>query len=273
VAAQNGFTGAVSLSASGVPAGATASFSPSSISGSGSATLTIATSTSTPVGGSTITITGTSGSITHTANITLAVSAVAATARAISVNFVGSGTAMAPSEVAGVVAESNWNQAAGASSSSPMALLDDTGAATSATITWRADDVYSLPIADEAGNMRMMEGYLDNGKGDATVITVTGLASSAGGYVVYVYADGDNGADSRASLYQISGNGITTDEIGLADLANTNFDGTFVEANNSAGNYVMFTINATGFTLTAIPAQSQSGVERAPVNGIQIVPQ
>lgn len=179
---------------------------------------------------------------------------------------------MASSEVAGVVAETNWNQAVGASSTTPMALVDDTGAATSATITWKADDIYDLPIADAPGNVRMMRGYLDDETGDTTVITISGLVADANGYTIYLYGDGANGSDSRASLYQISGSGITTTSVGLADLSNTDFDGTFVQANNSAGNYVVFTVNATGFTLSAIPEPSQSGVERAPVNGIQIIP-
>jgi hypothetical protein len=278
IAAQNGFTGSVTLSASGLPEGATASFSPASISSSGSSTLTIATTALTPSGGTTFTITGTSGSLTHTAQATLVVTAAGSTgAKAISINFVGTGTAMAPSEVAGVVAEDNWNQAGGASSSgSGVGLVDETGAETGATISWKADNIYNLPIADEPGNARMMRGYLDNSKGNSTVITVRGLPANTNGYAVYVYADGNNGADSRAAQYEISGAGITTTTIGLADLANSDFDGTFTQADNTAGNYVIFTINAgsaaNGFTLTATSNLSQSGLERAPVNGIQIVP-
>lgn len=275
VTAQNGFTGSVTLSASGLPVGASASFSSASISGSGSSTMTITTAALTPAGGTTFTITGSSGTLTHSANAILVVTAAGSGgAKAISVKFVGTGTAMAGSEIAGVVAEDNWNQAAGASSSSPMSLVDETGATTSATIGWTADNIYNLPIADEPGNARMMRGYLDNSKGNPTVITVSGLPANTNGYAVYVYADGNNGADSRAAQYAISGAGITSTTIGLADLANTDFDGTFTQANNTAGNYVMFTITsaAGGFTLTATPNLSQSGVERAPVNGIQIVP-
>ena len=74
-AALNGFSGSVSLSASGLPAGATASFNPSSVATGASSTLTITTTASTPVGSSTLTITGTSGSLTHTATVTLNVTA------------------------------------------------------------------------------------------------------------------------------------------------------------------------------------------------------
>ncbi|WP_405144714.1 M4 family metallopeptidase [Sphaerisporangium sp. NBC_01403] len=64
----------VSLSASGLPSGATASFSPTSVTSGGSATLTISTSTSTPSGTYTITVTGTGSGATHTAAYTLTVS-------------------------------------------------------------------------------------------------------------------------------------------------------------------------------------------------------
>jgi hypothetical protein len=59
VAAVNGFTGTVTLSASGLPAGATASFSPAMVTNSGNSTMTLKTASTTPIGSSTITITGT----------------------------------------------------------------------------------------------------------------------------------------------------------------------------------------------------------------------
>jgi len=71
------FNSAISLSASGLPAGASASFSPSSIAapGSGSSTATIITSATTPAGTYPVTITGSGGGTTHTASITLTVTA------------------------------------------------------------------------------------------------------------------------------------------------------------------------------------------------------
>lgn len=62
---QNGFTGAVTLSVSGLPAGATASITPETA--TTTATLAVATTGSTPTGASTLQITGTSGSSTRTA--------------------------------------------------------------------------------------------------------------------------------------------------------------------------------------------------------------
>ncbi len=70
----NGFTGSVSLSASGLPAGVTATFNPAST--TGTSTLTLTASGTATVGTSTITITGTSGALTHTTTISLTVNSV-----------------------------------------------------------------------------------------------------------------------------------------------------------------------------------------------------
>jgi uncharacterized membrane protein len=69
-----GFVGAVSLTASGLPAGATASFSPSSlVSGHDTSSMTVQTGASTSPGSYPITITGQSGGTTHTTSATLVV--------------------------------------------------------------------------------------------------------------------------------------------------------------------------------------------------------
>src|SRR6185312_9197590 len=72
---SGGFTGSVTLSASGLPAGVTAGFGTNPATSSSVLTLT-ASSTAT-TGTSTVTITGTSGTLTHTTTISLTVSAPA----------------------------------------------------------------------------------------------------------------------------------------------------------------------------------------------------
>ncbi len=71
-----GFTGNVSLSASGLPAGVTASFGTNPATSSSVLTLT-ASSTAT-TGTATVTVTGTSGTLTHTTSISLTVNVAAA---------------------------------------------------------------------------------------------------------------------------------------------------------------------------------------------------
>lgn len=70
---SGGFTDQVTLSVSGLPTGATASFSPNPA--SSSSTLTIATGTSTPPGTYPLTITGIASTLSHTTTATLVVSA------------------------------------------------------------------------------------------------------------------------------------------------------------------------------------------------------
>jgi len=72
IAALNGFSGSVSFSVTGLPAGATGTFSPNPAPGT-SSTLTVSSAASTPTGSYPLTITGTSGSLTHTATATLVV--------------------------------------------------------------------------------------------------------------------------------------------------------------------------------------------------------
>jgi hypothetical protein len=71
VTPSGGFTGAASLSVSGLPGGAGGTFNPNPT--TSTSTLTVATSATTPTGSYPLTITGTSGSLTHTASATLVV--------------------------------------------------------------------------------------------------------------------------------------------------------------------------------------------------------
>ncbi len=71
----NGFSGSVTLSASGLPTGVTASFNPNPA--TTTSTLTLAASSSATTGTVTVTITGESGSLTNTTTISLTVNASA----------------------------------------------------------------------------------------------------------------------------------------------------------------------------------------------------
>src|SRR5205085_1977843 len=78
-AVSGGFNSAISLSASALPAGVTASFSPTSIAapGSGSSTLTFSASATATTGTTNVTVTATGGGITHTVTIALTITATA----------------------------------------------------------------------------------------------------------------------------------------------------------------------------------------------------
>jgi subtilase family serine protease len=107
--ALNGFDSAVALSATGQPAGVTATFNPASIAapGSGTSTLTLAVDTTTAKGTYPITITGTGGGVTKTTTVTLTVTAtkkifsISASPKAITVARGSSGTSTITAKVAG----------------------------------------------------------------------------------------------------------------------------------------------------------------------------
>jgi hypothetical protein len=151
-----------------------------------------------------------------------------------------------------------------------MGLVDASGALTTATVTWSSSGVWMSPITDQPGNRRMMKGYLDTTNTSMTTVTLAGLPQQA--YDVYVYVDGDNRTYSRSAAYTISGPGIATATVNLTDASGINFGTTFTRAGDSTGNYVKFTVTASGFTLTATPTLPTGATRRAPVNGIQVIP-
>ena len=219
---QAGFADPVKLTVTGLPAGATFSFD--------QAILAITTTSNTPVGAYTLVISGISGALIATTSVTLTVNATGPGKGAVSIDFVGTGVPMDPQETAGVIPKQFWNSAPGAASDTPLALVDETGAPTTATVTWICDNAFRLPKPDQPGDQRLMNGYLDTGNANPTTVTVTGLAPNT--YDVYVYADGDNGGATRMGIY----NGI-----GLIDAANTNFSGVIPRPTIPASNYLKFT--------------------------------
>ena len=77
-AVTSGAAQSVSLSASGLPLGASASFNPASVTAGGSSTLTVSVGAATASGTYTISVTGTGTSATHTTSVVLTVTSAAA---------------------------------------------------------------------------------------------------------------------------------------------------------------------------------------------------
>jgi hypothetical protein len=77
---SNGFSSAITLSASGMPSGTTVSFNPNPIPapGSGSSTMTITVGSSTPTGTYLITVTGSGGGVQQNTTVNLTVTALVA---------------------------------------------------------------------------------------------------------------------------------------------------------------------------------------------------
>jgi subtilase family serine protease len=113
-----GFSGVISLSATGQPSGVTVSFNPTSITGAGSSTMTMTVGSSTSVGTYTIKVTGTSGSTTASTTVSLTVTgtspnfAISASPTSISVARGSSGRSTITTAISG-----GFNSAIGLSAS------------------------------------------------------------------------------------------------------------------------------------------------------------
>ena len=98
-------------------------------------------------------------------------------------------TPMGSSEVAGVVAASNWNFFGRIQQSTPVALLDSDGNDSGATVAWYASYGGQTTAADTAGDSRMMRGgLLSIGNTISLNITVS-AALAATGYNIILYGD------------------------------------------------------------------------------------
>jgi hypothetical protein len=167
VGALSGFTGTVTLSVSGLPTGASGSFSPATISTSGSSTLTITTTSGTAAGTYTVTITGTSGSTQRTSTATLVINAAATpnftlspTPTSETVVAGGSTTYTATvgalSGFTGTVTLSVSGLPTGASGSFSPATISTSGSSTLtiATTSGVAAGTYTVTIAGTSGSLK-----------------------------------------------------------------------------------------------------------------------
>jgi hypothetical protein len=259
------FSGTVTLSVAGLPAGVTGAFNPPSITGAGVSTLTLTIPANAVLGTSTLTLKGSASPIVQTAKVSLMITK---SVGSVNINFVGNGQPLSPADIAGVVPKANWNNLTASASTTPVYLTDDTGTVTPVNITWAANNPWALGIPPNNPNWVMMNGYLDDGNAGSITVTVSGMPAAPNGYSVYVYANGDGNGATRNATYTI---GTTT--IALSDAAGNVFNGAFqqVTAANPVGNYMIFPLSGTSFTLVSTPVSASDGTLRAPVNGIQIV--
>ena len=200
----------------------------------------------------------------------------------VSIDFIGGraatsgivdAPAMTATETAGVKLAANWNGAGNAAGTLANLRAAD-GTLTTAAVTWNAPanagntGVWTNGFADAAGNIRMINGYLDpTSSALPATVKVTGLpAAIAGGYDVYVYAYGDI-PDTATRTYQYAlGSSFTVSQTGPSATV----PGFTRAPPGGAGNYILYrNVSGASFTLTATPGTGPQS--RAPINGIQIV--
>jgi hypothetical protein len=206
----NGFNSSVALSASGLPAGTTASFSPTSIAtGSGSSTMTINVGSSTVAGTYTVTVTGTSGSLTRTTTVSLTVTtvvvadfALSASPGSVSVAQGSSGTSTITSTISGgfnsAVALSASGVPSGASASfSPTSIAAPGSGSSTLTINTgtAATGTYTITVTGTGGSLTRTTSV------SLTITTVSGNTIACGETKSGALATTDSRSTVRGSTY------------------------------------------------------------------------
>ena len=197
-----------------------------------------------------------------------------AQAASIGINF-GSGRANAaldPADVAGVVPQSNWNNAAGASGSLTV-LNTDGGTASGAALSWATDEQWSIGGPGADANGTLLNGWVsaNNTADPPAAIDVTNIPFAV--YDLYVYMNHDRDSEDVD----------VTGPFGTFRLHENNSDIlspiSFVEQTVSAdgdptqqGNYARFAnLTASDLNLILSPAGTEGSVDRGAITGIQLV--
>ncbi len=195
----------------------------------------------------------------------------AAQAASIGINF-GAGRAGAsldPTTSAGAVPQTNWNNAAGASGG-PLALNDDAGAASGASVTWATDEEWSDGSPTD-GNGQLLLGWISENGDPGSTVSITGIPYPE--YSLYVYMHHDR--TNEDTIFGEVGGAFPDFTLIETDLDNgvdeTLSSVTLVQQTTSGageGNYAVF----SGLTAANLDLTMSVGIgQRAPINGIQIV--
>jgi hypothetical protein len=160
-----GFSGAVTLSVSGLPTGSSASFNPNPASGN-SSTFSVTTSSNTPTGNFALTISGVSASLARTTGVTLVVTAPAPADFSLAVSP-GSGTIVQGASIGytvGVTRTGGFSgavtlAASGLPSGATATFSPNPASASSSTLTVQttatsSTGTFALTITGSSGNLR-----------------------------------------------------------------------------------------------------------------------
>jgi len=204
----------------------------------------------------------------------------------IGANFLGStGTpadvlqwGLAPTDSAGVVAQTNWNNLnfgdgnwgniGGLKVGLSSNLVDSAGQLSAVQLEIRCDDAWNADGTTNTPNDKLMKGVYKQSGGNMTIM-FTNLAPAF--YDVYVYGDVDTGPEDLAinigaTTYYWTEPGAYDDATGFILAASTD------PSARAAGNYVRFTGVTPASSTITITATVVSGPTGLGIAGVQIFP-
>lgn len=216
----------------------------------------------------------------HVITTTMMLCSLAASAQAasIGINF-GAGRAEASlgsGDSAGVVAQTNWNNASGGSGSLTV-LNTDNGSASGAAVTWATDEQWSHGTGVTDPNATLLNGWIsaNNNTAPDASIDITSIPFAV--YDLYVYMNHDRetedvditGPFGTFRLHETDGDidvDITASVTWVQQTATADGDAT------QEGNYALFSgLTDTNLNLILGTAGAEGSLDRGAITGIQIV--
>lgn len=196
-----------------------------------------------------------------------------ATAAVISIDFNNTTDpvwTLSSGDAAGPLGSTNWNSTSTATGGS-VALLDDTGASTTATLTWSSSNTWTNGDGNGNANAELAHAYLDDG-GGAVQITINNVPYDD--YRVYGLFASDNATGIRNwqvnGSWALGGDSTTTAAAYRSVAANQTANGepwTEIVPGTVTGNY--WTFVSSGSTLT-LQGLNRSGDNRGSLTGLVI---
>lgn len=226
IAGMNGFSGTVDLGVSGLPDGATASFSPPSVSGSGTSQLTVATTSLVTPGNYPFTVTANIGSLTHTVSLTLVISA--------------------PADFSLAVTPTTQTVLAGSSVTYTATLTAQNGYASAINL-----DVTGVPAGATASFMPPSV----NGSGSAQLTLSTSSETAAGTYPITITAGSGTLAHSVKVTLTVSSSGspsiLSIDTVSSADRSSAGSQSSTAQFSTTAPNELLLAFISTDSSSTS----------------------
>ena len=172
-----------------------------------------------------------------------------------------------PADVAGVVPQPNWNNAPG-NAGGPASLVDQTGQATGAALTWNSASGWGTRSGNVDPNHHLFSGYIFSPPGGDSTVTFANLQPGLYNLLVYTLCD----ITVATAEYTVYGD---TDQSVYVNPDGRLFGGTFVPCSNTVslyyqpGNYLEFdNVQPVNGTITI---QAAAEDFQAPINGVQLI--